>query len=139
MAGEFAVHLRNGDVYRQLADVRRATARYHDVERARADGYEPGSPCVPHMGFHYVRSIAADEQELDPTAPNILVYSPQPDGGLRLVAVEYASWAPAVLFGRSFDPPGAGGPPFHALHAWVWQANPNGTFAAHNSNISCDN
>jgi hypothetical protein len=69
------------DTARQLADVRRATARYHDVERARADGYEPGSPCVPHMGFHYVRSIAADEQELDPTAPNILVYSPQPDGG----------------------------------------------------------
>lgn len=127
------------DTARQLADVRRATAPYHDLERARADGYEPGSPCVPNMGFHYVRSIAATEDELDPTAPNILVYAPQPDGGLRLVAVEYASWAPAALFGRAFDPPGHDGPPFHTLHAWVWQGNPDGTFAAHNRNISCDN
>jgi hypothetical protein len=127
------------DTARQLAEVRRATALYHDLERARADGYEPGSPCVPSMGFHYVRSIAATQDELDPTAPNILVYAPRPDGGLRLVAVEYASWAPAALFGRAFDAPGPDGPPFHTLHAWVWQANPDGTFAVHNRNISCDN
>jgi hypothetical protein len=122
---------------KQLADVRRVTAKYHDLERAHADGYQPGSPCVPHMGYHYVRSIAADQDELDPTAPNILIYAPRPDGRLRLVAVEYASRAPATLFGRTFDPPGPAGPPFHTLHAWVWQANPDGTFAAHNRNISC--
>lgn len=126
------------DTTRQLAEVRRATALYHDLERARADGYQPGSPCVPDMGFHYVRAIAAAQDELDPPAPSILVYAPRPDGGLRLVAVEYASWAPATLFGRAFDPPGQGGPPFHTLHAWVWQANPDGTFATHNRNISCD-
>lgn len=94
------------DTARQLADVRRTTAPYHGLERAHADGYEPGSPCVPNMGLHYVRSVAASQDELDPTAPNILVYAPRRDGGLRLVAVEYASWAPAALFGRTFDPPG---------------------------------
>ncbi len=126
------------DMPNQLADVRRVTARYHDVERARADGYEPGSGCVPNMGFHYVLSIAADAEELDPAAPNNLVYAPQPGGALRLVAVEYASWTHATLFGHAFDPPGPSGPPFHTLHVWVWQANPDGMFAPHNPNISCD-
>ncbi len=121
----------------ELAEVRRATARYHDVERAVADGYVRRSGCVPHMGYHYVRSVAGDASELQPTVPNILVYAPRGDGSLRLVAVEYASMKPATLFGRAFDPPHSGGPPFHTLHAWIWQANPDGTFAALNRNISC--
>lgn len=124
------------DVARQLAEVRRATAQYHDVLRAEADGYRPSSPCVEGMGFHYLRSVAADASALDVAAPNILVYAPRPDGGLRLVAVEYASWEPASLFGQAFDAPN-GGPPFHTLHAWVWQANPDGTFEAMNPNVSC--
>ena len=89
------------------------------------------------MGLHYVRTVAASQEKLDPIAANILIYAPQPDGRLRLVAVEYASWAAASLFGRTFDPPAQHGPPFHTLHAWVWQGNPDGTFAAHNRNISC--
>jgi hypothetical protein len=121
----------------ELSQVRRATAHYHDVSRALADGYKLASGCVPQMGFHYLRSVADDASELNPTAPNILVYAPRPDGGLRLVAVEYASWQPASLFGQTFDAPD-GGPPFHTLHAWVWQANPRGTFAAANPNVSCD-
>lgn len=125
------------DVPRQLAEVRRATAQYHDVAQAVADGYQPASPCVEHMGFHYLRSVAEDASELHITQPNILVYAPRPDGTLRLVAVEYGSWKPASLFGQDFDPPHQGGPPFHTLHAWVWQANPDGTFEALNTNISC--
>lgn len=124
--------------HKDLAAVRRATAAYHNVERAVADGYQPTSHCVPHMGFHYVRSIAASGADLDPTVPNILVYAPQPNGRLRLVAVEYASWSPASLFDQALDPPGQNGPPFHTLHAWIWQANPDGTFAAHNPNITCN-
>lgn len=126
------------DTAQQLAEVRRATARYHDVGQAERDGYRVGSGCVAHMGYHYVRSVASDAGELDVLAPNILVYAPRGDGRLRLVAVEYASWQPASLFGRAFDAPGAGGPPFHTLHAWVWQGNPDGTFAAHNPNVACD-
>ena len=125
------------DVHQQLAAVRRATVQYRDVAQAVADGYQPASPCVEHMGFHYLRSVAQDAGELDVTAPNILVYAPRPNGTLRLVAVEYASWEAASLFGRTFDPP-HGGPPFHTLHAWVWQGNPDGTFAASNPNVSCD-
>lgn len=125
------------EVARQLAEVRRATTQYHDVSRAVADGYQPASPCVEHMGIHYLRSVAQDASELDTVAPNILVYAPRPDGSLRLVAVEYASWQPASLLGQVLDPPHEHGPPFHTLHAWVWQANPDGTFEAFNSNVSC--
>ena len=124
--------------HKDLAAVRRATAAYHNVERAVADGYHPASACVPHMGFHYVRSIAPSGEELNTTVPNILVYAPQPNGRLRLVAVEYASWSPASLFDQALHPPGQNGPPFYTLHAWIWQANPDGTFAAHNPNITCD-
>ena len=42
---------------RLLATVRQATARYHRVEAALADGYEPASPCEAiaegGVGVHY--------------------------------------------------------------------------------------
>ncbi|CAN5852163.1 hypothetical protein BH23ACT8_BH23ACT8_02900 [soil metagenome] len=44
-----------------------------------------------------------------PAAANLLVHAPQPAGGRRLVAAEYASWAPAELFGVPLDPPRQGG------------------------------
>jgi hypothetical protein len=123
----------------ELAQVRAATARYHDLDAASAAGYLPGSDCVPQMGYHYVRDINTDASLLDPLAPEILVYAPTPSGELRLVAVEYASWdSSAMLFGHGFQAPNpAGGPPFHTLHAWIWQGNPNGVFAAQNPNVTC--
>ena len=123
----------------QLAQVRAATAQYHSVDAALADGYELASQCVPHMGYHYQRGIAAVGDDLDATSPEILVYAPRRNGTLKLVAVEYATWdADATLLGQTFDAPHDGGPPFHTLHAWVWQGNPHGTFAALNPNIRCD-
>lgn len=141
-----AVAADQSGVQRELAAVRRATAQFHDVRNAIDAGYvEVPVGCTPGMGYHYQfedqRGIAATTDDLDPTVPNILVYAPRPDGGLRLVAAEYASWAPdSQLFGIGFDP-GADdpelGPPFATLHAWIWQANPHGTFAAHNPNVHC--
>lgn len=124
------------DVAAELARVRQATTHYHDVSRAVADGYARATPCVPGMGFHYQRSVANGQSDLDPLSPELLLYAPRPDGTLQLVAVEYASWEPAELFGRTFDPPG-GGPPFHTLHAWVWRGNPHGVFSAHNPTVAC--
>ncbi len=133
----------HADTNRLLAQVRQATAAYHDVEVARDAGYGlvPGSGCVPNMGYHYARGVAASADDLDPLDPEILVYAPRPNGSLRLVAVEYASWQPAELFGETFAdpaPPQTEGPPFYTLHAWVWQGNPLGTFSPYNPNISCD-
>ncbi|MBB1246255.1 hypothetical protein GL263_22250 [Streptomyces durbertensis] len=120
----------------ELQEVRDATARFHSVWEAQAEGYELASPCVEGMGFHFAKSIAADQSELKPTEPNVLVYAPTPNGGLKLVAVEYASQTAATLFGQDFDPPN--GLPFYTLHAWIWKKNPKGVFNATNPKVSCD-
>ncbi|GAB3193748.1 hypothetical protein [Nesterenkonia suensis] len=122
-----------------LAQVRSATVAYQDVRVAMEAGYGQTSGCVPNMGYHYQRGVAATAEDLDPLNPEILVYAPQPNGRLALVAVEYASWdAEAELFGTTFDPPHPhGGPPFHTLHVWIWQGNPDGIFAPTNPNVRC--
>ena len=52
---------------KQLAQVRAATAKYHDVEEALIDGYVPVSGCValptgPAMGIHYANIQKVDGQ-----------------------------------------------------------------------------
>jgi hypothetical protein len=126
------------DVAATLDEIRAATAQYRDVDAAIADGYELADECVPNMGYHANNGIA-ETADLEPTEPNLLVYAPDGDGELELVAVEYGTTAEdADLFGVEFDPPGDPGPPFSTLHAWVWQGNPDGTFAALNPLVSCD-
>lgn len=125
-------------VGKSLAEVRAGTAKYHDVEAAMLDGYAPASPCVPGMGYHYMRGINADAGDLDHTSPEILVYVPRKNGSLKLVAVEYASWdAGAELLGHDFEAPIPDGNLFHTLHAWIWQGNPAGMFSPTNPNVSC--
>jgi hypothetical protein len=121
----------------QLAAIKAHTADYHDLAAAEADGYAPASDCVPGMGYHYLAEVAAGQDELEITEPNVLVYAPRPDGGLRLVAVEYASATPATLFGEEFAPPSED-VPFHTLHVWVWERNPDGLFDPTNPRVSCD-
>lgn len=122
----------------ELGEVRRATVAYHDVEAAIADGYIPTDDCVEGpggaMGFHYMHWPRVFDGHLDPTRPEVLLYVPQPDGARRLVGVEYISLTEASLFGQPFEP-GPGGS--FALHAWIWQANPDGTFAGLNPTLSC--
>jgi hypothetical protein len=128
----------------QLAEVRAATARYHDVDVAEADDYVE-TPCVEHddlgaMGHHFVNfSLLAhieETGELDPTAPPILLYVPDTNDELQLAGVEYVSFdtdTPEIL-GQELKP---GGPFPYALHVWVWQNNPAGMFADFNPRLSC--
>lgn len=132
-----------------LAAVRRATARYHRVDRAVDDGWGAFvvSECVAHpdlggMGHHYV-NLALMDGELDPATPEVLLYEPTANGRRRLVGVEYVvpfdvvpeSGAAPQLFGQAFHPSaGAGG---WALHVWVWRHNPAGLFADFNPTVSC--
>ncbi|MDO8966224.1 hypothetical protein [Algoriphagus sp.] len=58
---------------KMLADLRAATANYHDLANALAAGYELASECVSHptmgaMGFHYVNFGYVDGN-YDPTQP----------------------------------------------------------------------
>jgi hypothetical protein len=81
----------------------------------------------------------------------MLVYAPQPDGSLKLVALEYykadKDQLPATagdrprLFRTLFDGPMDGhypGMPIHYdVHVWIWQKNELGRFAAFNPGVSC--
>lgn len=140
-----------------LATVRQATAKYHDVNVAIANGYIPTEHCIASptsgMGYHYVNPTLARDPKIDLATPEILLYA-LVGGELKLVAVEffYGVGAPdtsvpnpappsPVLFGRTFDGPMLGHepgmPPHYDLHAWIWQANPDGVFAQFNPNVSC--
>ena len=148
----------NPQVLRDLAKVRRATAKYQNVNVAIADGYVPTTACdaipgVGGMGYHYVNPALARDPALNLTSPEILMYA-STDGELRLAGVEYflgvgAPDAPVpnpappapVLFGLPFDGPMLGHvpgmPPHFDLHVWIWQPNPNGMFAQWNPKVTC--
>ena len=124
---------------KQLAAARAATARYHDLDAALADGYVDLSFCMPTMGYHYGRFDLLQDGVFDAAQPEILVYAPSPTARkMRLVALEYA-----VPLQASIDPPEGFDGPFDywfedltfglwTLHAWVWLQNPDGIFAKNN-------
>lgn len=144
----------DSDQHKDLAATRAATAKYHNEARALADGYLRDDECAQSpagvMGYHYVNP-ALLEVPMDIRRPPILLYQPNGDGGRKLVAVEWfqpdADQDLATdddrpsLFGQPFDGPMPGhGPemPIHYdLHVWVWQHNPDGTFATWNPAGSC--
>lgn len=137
--------VQNPDVAKDLGAARKATAKYHDIKAALADGYVQETPCISNpdlgaQGFHYVNPDLLDG-DLDPAKPELLMYIPSGEGKLRLVAVEYAVPERLVpptpsLFEHEFHP-APPGVPLYVLHVWLWQANPNGIFEDWNPNLSC--
>ncbi|MEO7061070.1 MAG: hypothetical protein ABI083_15210 [Lapillicoccus sp.] len=147
----------------ELAQVRRATAKFHRVDAAVAAGYELGwvdgsgvriltgcvsDPTAGAMGYHYFNAKLMADNAVNAREPEALVYAPTPTGGLKLVAVEW------VVRGPQSNPPGVSeapsilgmkmhilvpppGPAFYLMHAWVWKHNPSGMFADWNPNVSC--
>ena len=144
-------------VLQDLAAVRQATAKYHDVNVALADGYLRTPSCIASpaggMGIHFVSPARIMNTAINLLDPEILLYV-ETEEGMKLIGVEYifpigppdapvpnpAPPAP-VLFGRPFDGPWLGHepgqPPHYDVHVWVWQANPEGIFAQWNPNVSC--
>lgn len=125
-----------------LKKVRAATAKYHSVEKAIKDGYTPTPDFIGNMGYHYVNPALVADGKIDPLKPEVMLYAPDKNGNLKLVAVEYLSIAETgnSLFGRNYDPaiihPVTGEvivPP--SLHAWIWEKNPDGVFAQFNPRI----
>jgi hypothetical protein len=140
------------DALEALAAARRATAKYHDVSVAEADGYSPTPMCVEQpglggMGIHYL-NFSLFDATVDPLTPEGLLYAPT-DEGLRLVGVVYVvvdtGQLHPTLFGQPMIGPMTGGPmpgggsmpPHYHLHAWLWQGNPAGIFADFNPNVRC--
>ena len=78
-----------------LAAVRRATAKYHDVDKAIADGYlsPVGGHCEESpeggMGIHSANLALVQDLAIDPEKPEVLLYLPTGGGNFRLIGVEY--------------------------------------------------
>jgi hypothetical protein len=165
-----------------LAEIRTATERFQDVNVALAEGYirDPANMCETAemmgrpaadgaMGVHYFRPdllgitappnprVDGNGTYTDFHAPAILIYEPQADGSMQLVAVENlvfkASWAaagnaaPPTFHGRPYDdmeddPATAVDEahnfmPHYDRHVWVYRDNPRGVFAPLNPDVTC--
>ena len=166
-----------------LAEIRAATERFQNVDVALAEGYlrDPGNLCdtaemmgqpadLGVMGIHFFRpdllGITAPPSprvdgagtHTDFRQPSILIYEPQADGSLELVAVENlvfkAAWdaaghdAPPTLHGVTYDTmmddPATGVDEAHMFephydrHVWIYRENPNGVFAQYNPAATCE-
>jgi hypothetical protein len=166
-----------------LAEVRALTERFQDVNVALAEGYlrDPMNLCdtaemmgkpaaLGAMGIHFFRPdllgiTAPPDPRVDGKGvhtdfrqPAILIYEPQKDGSLELVAVEN------LVFQKSWAATGAKAPPtFHGVpwdtmqddpatpideahmfephydrHVWIYRDNPNGVFTPFNPAVSCE-
>ena len=137
-----------GELLRQVNELRAALGPYHQVKHAEAAGYVGITGCmvkpgVGGMGFHYGK--VPFDGALDHTSPELLVYAPAGESGknVRLVAVEWA--VPYTVWPRESAPPTVMGLPLHhnddfqlwVLHAWAWENNPAGMFKDWNPRISC--
>ena len=104
------------------------------------------------MGIHYVNGGLVGDPAVDAQKPEALVYEPEQNGRLRLVALEYvvikSAWdathsSPPSLFGQTFNltlsPNRFGLPAFYSLHAWIWKHNPAGMFSPWNPDVTCAN
>jgi len=165
-----------------LEQVRAATERFQDVKVALAEGYirDPSDTCdsaemmgkpaeLGAMGIHFFRPdmlgisgppnprVDGNGTHTDFNKPAILIYEPQADGSLQLVAVEN------LVFQKSWHAAGNQKPPsFHGVewdtmqdnpatkideahmfephydrHVWLYRENPRGLFAQFNPNVSC--
>lgn len=166
-----------------LDAVREATEQFRDVDVALAAGYvrDPFDLCdtakmmgqppeLGAMGVHYVRPdllglagppdprVNGTGTHTDFLEPAILIYEPQADGSLKLVAVENLVFADAWTAAGHEDPPSFHGVPYDYMenhpstekdeahmfephwdrHVWLYRENPNGVFAPFNPEVSCE-
>jgi hypothetical protein len=137
-------------VNKDLAALRRVTATFHDFKTAAAAGWSAQiTPCMTDpdgaggMGFHYGNPALIDGSARV-EEPELLLYEPEGNGRLRLVAVEYI--IPYTAHSRSATPPELFGKQFKqndtfqlwGLHAWVWKHNSSGMFADWNPRVTCE-
>ena len=175
-------HDRHGVAEPTLAEVRQATERFQDVRVALADGYirDPFDMCdtaemmgrpasAGAMGIHFFRPdllgitappsprVDGNGTHTDFRRPSILIYAPQPDGALQLVAVENLVFAAAWHAAGHAAPPTFHGVPYDAMkddpdtavdeahmfephydrHVWIYRENPNGVFTPFNPAVTC--
>jgi len=163
-----------------LNEMRDNVSKYKDINVALADGYiTPENSCVSAegeglpaelgaMGIHYIHPALLEITGTDPRVdgngthtdwarPSVLIYEPQEDGSLELVAVENLVFEKAwdasgkteelVLNGRGWDhmsdDPGTPGDEAHGFmphydqHVWLYRENPMGELMPFNASVTC--
>jgi hypothetical protein len=165
-----------------LDEVRTLTDRFRDVNVALAEGYirDPGNMCDSAdmmgrpkadgaMGIHYFRPdllgitgppnprVDGVGTHTDFRKPSILIYEPQADGSMALVAVENLVFAKAWKEAGHSAPPTFHGVPYDTMiddpnttldeahmfmphfdrHVWIYRENPKGVFAQFNPSVTC--
>jgi hypothetical protein len=154
-----------GDDHSITAVAARATARFHNLDAAKAAGWNAevvdvnNLSCIEDqaagggMGIHWANLSLLGDAVADPERPEALVYAPNADGRPKLAALEYIifqqNWVdaghtlnnPPELFGRQFQPTPSpnrfGIPAFFSLHVWIWEPNPSGLFQPWNPRVHC--
>jgi hypothetical protein len=116
-----------------LAGLRQATARFHNLGATLASGRVDLHLCVDHMGQHYADQRTFSDGVLNPVDPEAMVYADDGKGHLRLVAVEWVSTTPGQVMGKALHFNAAVG--LWVLHAWIWSPNPVDMFADMNPRI----
>lgn len=136
------------EVRQAYQKVRAATAPFHNIDSAVAQGYPATvAQCLSDqthggMGFHHVNRKYLS-RELDVERPQILLYERSANGKYVLNGVEYI--VPYRLWPRDTVPPKIMGrelvrsDPLNLwyMHMWVWKANPAGLFADWNPSVQC--
>jgi hypothetical protein len=167
----------------QLGEVAALAAKYRDVNVARREGFTTDGKCTTAemlgfpkemgaMGLHYVRRdllglppkpappgsgrVHGTGTYTDFRRPAMVVYEPQADGSLKLVAVENLVFAGAWRASGRTGPPAFRGQPFvlladkpetkvdeahgwephYELHVWL-DDNPNGQFSEFSPRVTC--
>ena len=164
-----------------LDTMRASVEKYKDINVALAEGYiTPDNRCVSAeaeglpaelgaMGIHYIHPamlqitgteprVNGESTYTDWSQPSILIYEPQADGSMELVAVENLvfedSWEAAgngdvpMLNGRTWDhmadDPNTAGDEAHGFmphfdqHVWLFRENPMGDLMPFNPNVTCE-
>lgn len=145
--------MKHGRIYPYLialASLQAIPAHASEADRltvAVAEGYAR-QPCVSGvqggaMGVHYVNAEYLQDDGLDATRPEALIYEPQSGGGMELVGAEFIAHSdPATLDGHLLHHVGApnryGLDAFYELHVWAWRENPKGDLADFNPAVSCE-
>jgi hypothetical protein len=139
------------EVAASLAQVRQAVAVNQDLNAAQTAGWVLvdgldhcfNNPGVGAMGVHYINLDLLD-LELDPLAPEAMVYQHDEHGNLSFGAVEYI--VPAEPWDEQHDHlPHVLGQDLHlnealgvyVLHAWIFLDNPTGVFEDWNPDVTC--
>lgn len=164
-----------------LDEIKKAAEKYRDVSVALTEGYiaDPMNICETAeamgrpaedgaMGIHYFRpdllQITGTEPRVngigthtDFLQPAVLIYEPQADDTMELIAVENLVFTKAWYEAGHDAPPSFHGIPFDHMvndpdseideahmfeehfdrHVWVFRENPLGVFEPFNPNVTC--